>query len=159
DEHAPNIIPGKSAASPLVKFVAGLDPDVKMPPKGKALTAEEVGLLRAWIDAGAVWPDGVGVQIRDPLDWWSLKVPVKPAVPAGATNPVDAFVSAKLATKKLAMSPPAGARTLCRRLYFDLTGLPPTPEELDAYEAAAKADADGAYRELVNKLLASPRYG
>ncbi len=159
DAHAPNILPGKSAASPLVKFIAGLDPEFKMPPKGKPLTPEEIGLVRAWIDAGAVWPDSASVKVRDPLDWWSLKVPVKPPVPSGPANPIDAFLTAKLAEKKLALSPPAGARALCRRLYFDLTGLPPTPEELDAYEAAAKADPNAAYLALVEQLLASPRYG
>jgi mono/diheme cytochrome c family protein len=159
DDHAPNIVPGKSTASPLVKFIASLDPELKMPPKGQALSAEEIGLVRKWIDGGAVWPEHASVPVRDPLDWWSLKVPVKPAVPAGAKHPIDAFITAKLAEKKLAMSPPAEARTLCRRLYFDLIGLPPTPEELDAYEAAAKADSNGAYLQLVDKLLASPRYG
>ena len=63
EEHAPNIVPGKSAESPLIRFVAGLDEDVKMPPKGDALTAEQVAVLRAWIDQGAVWPDGAGVKV------------------------------------------------------------------------------------------------
>ncbi|MEO6741120.1 MAG: DUF1553 domain-containing protein [Chthoniobacteraceae bacterium] len=167
------IIPGKSADSPLIHFVAGLDADKLMPPKKSEkprLTAEEVGVLRAWIDHGAVWPEDPSVAKRDPLDWWSLKPMTRPAVPevnysvlsaqasvkAAApdtaalnpehstlsTNPIDAFISAKLAEKGLAMSPEADARTLCRRLYFDLTGLPPTPEEMEQFEREVAANAD-----------------
>ena len=154
ENHAPNIVPGKSAESPLVKFVAGLDEDMMMPPKGKRLSAEQIGLLRKWIDEGAVWPDAASAKAADPLDWWSLKPLAKPPV-AGA-SPIDTFIAAKLAEKGLAMSPEADARTLGRRLYFDLTGLPPTPEEMDAFAADPAADK---YERLVDRLLASPHYG
>jgi mono/diheme cytochrome c family protein len=150
DEHAPNIVPGKSAESPLIKFAAGLDADMKMPPKGEPLSAEEIGVLRAWIDAGAVWPESASVKRADPLDWWSLR-PV-----ARGQGSIDGFVSAKLAEKGLTMSPEADARTLCRRVYFDLTGLPPTPEEVEKYVSDAN---EGKYEALVDKLLASPRFG
>jgi Protein of unknown function (DUF1553)/Protein of unknown function (DUF1549)/Planctomycete cytochrome C len=161
---APNIVPGKSTDSPLIRYVAGLDEDMLMPPKKRdtrRLTAGEVGVLRRWIDDGAVWPDSASAKVENPLDWWSLKPLVKPAPPvvAGA-SPIDAFISAKLAEKGLAMSPEADARTLCRRLYFDLIGLPPTPEELDEFVAAHRSDTtDSTYEKLVDKLLASPRYG
>ncbi|EDY18863.1 protein of unknown function DUF1549 [Chthoniobacter flavus Ellin428] len=155
DEHAPNIVPGKSAESPMIQFIGGLDEDMKMPAKGDPLSAEQIGLLRAWIDQGAVWPESAGKPKRDPLDWWSLKPIVRPTVP-GPGNPIDAFVRAKLAEKNLSPSSEADARTLCRRLYFDLTGLPPTPEEMDAFAADT---SPGAYERLVDKLLASPRYG
>src|SRR6185295_15615323 len=100
DNYAPNIRPGHSAESPMIHFVAGLDPDVKMPSKGDPLTREEIGLLRAWIDQGANWPEA-GAQ-SNPLDWWSLKPLQRPAVPtiAGASNPIDAFIRAKLAEKQ-----------------------------------------------------------
>jgi mono/diheme cytochrome c family protein len=158
DEHAPNILPGKSADSPLIHFVAGLDPDVKMPSKGEPLSAEQIGLLRAWIDQGALWPESASVAKKDPLDWWSLRPLIRPAVPAvtGVDNPIDAFIHSKLAEKKLEPSPEADRRTLIRRLYFDLTGLPPTPEEMDAFIA----DPDpAAYEKLADRLLASPRHG
>jgi hypothetical protein len=155
DEHAPNIIPGKSAESPVIHFVAGLDEDTKMPSKGDPLSAEQIGLLRAWIDQGAVWPESANRPKRDPLDWWSLQPIVRPRVP-GQGNPIDVLVLAKLAGKSLTLSPEADARTLCRRLYFDLIGLPPTPEEIDAFVADK---APQAYGRLVDKLLASPRYG
>src|SRR5688500_7029703 len=66
----PPIVPGDSAASPLIHFVSGLDPDLKMPAKGEMLTAEQDGILRAWIDQGAHWPNEVGVKLDDPKDWW-----------------------------------------------------------------------------------------
>ena len=159
------IIPGKSADSPLIQFVAGLDADKLMPPKKSdkpRLTAGEIGVLRAWIDHGAVWPEDPSVAKREPLDWWSLKPIAKTGVPeirnpqSAIRNPIDAFISAKLAEKKLAMSPETDARTLCRRLYFDLIGLPPTPEEIAAFCAD---HSPNAYECLVDKLLASPRHG
>lgn len=159
------IVPGDSAASPLIRFVSGLDPDKMMPPEGERLTAEQVGVLRAWIDQGAEWPDSASVKLVDKFDWWSLK-PIKkvespaagalPGHEAFVRNPVDAFILAKLAEHKLAPSPEADRRTLIRRLYFDLIGLPPIPEAVDKFVA----DPDPqAYEKLVDELLASPRYG
>lgn len=159
ENHAPNIVPGKSAESPLVKFIGGLDEDMAMPPKGDRLTAEQIGLIRAWIDQGAVWPDSASAKAADPRDWWSLKPIVKPAPPAGSSHPIDGFLLAKLREKGLAMAPEADARTLGRRLYFDLIGLPPAPEELDAFERAAMENRERAIEALVDKLLASPQYG
>ena len=161
DEHAPNIHPGKSAESPLIQFVAGLDPDTKMPPKGEPLTAEQIGLLRAWIDQGAVWPEGAVVQKSAPLDWWSLRPLQSPEMPTGvsAANPIDAFIQAKLAEKGLRPSPEADPRTLIRRISIDLTGLLPTPEECDAFILEAKKGVQSAVEKLADRLLASPRYG
>jgi mono/diheme cytochrome c family protein len=160
DLYAPNILPGKSAESPLIRFVAGADEDVLMPPEGKRLTAQEVGILRAWIDQGANWPDELAGKIEDKRDWWSLKPLAKPGVPGvadpGIRNPIDAFIRERLAKEGFKPSPEADRRTLIRRLYFDLIGLPPSPEEI----AAFVADKDPqAYEELVNRLLDSPRYG
>ncbi len=162
DDHAPNIVPGKSAESPLIHFVAALDPDMKMPAKGDPLTAEQIGLLRAWIDQGAVWPEDPKAAKSDPLDWWSLKpvgrvvVPDIRNPPSAIRNPIDAFIRAKLSEKGLSPSPEADRRTLMRRLSFDLIGMPPTPEEIDVFVA----DSDPqAYEKLVERLLASPRYG
>ena len=155
DNYAPNIRPGKSAESPLIHFVAGLDPDVKMPSKGDPLTAEQIGILRAWIDQGAAWPDD---GANDPRKThWAFQPVRRPAV-SQSGNPIDAFISAKLAEKGLAMSPEADARTLCRRLYFDLTGLPPSPEEMDAFLNSSH-ESHASYENLVDALLASPRYG
>jgi hypothetical protein len=156
DNHAPNIIPGKASHSPLVKFISGEDEDMKMPPKGEPLSQEQIARIKTWIDAGAVWPESASAKLDDPLDWWSLKAMQKPEPPASEGNPIDGFIRLKLAEHGLSMSPEAEARILCRRLYFDLTGLPPSPEEMEAF--VADKDPQG-YEELVDRLLASPRYG
>ena len=159
---APNIRPGLSAASPLIHFVAGLDEDMLMPSDGERLTAEQIGVLRAWIDQGAVWPED-GKSAEEPEPWrkhWSFQPLQRPAVPVvaggNARHPVDAFVQAKLAEHGLAPSPPADPRALIRRVHFDLIGLPPAPDEVDAFAVDRSPDA---YARLVDRLLASPRYG
>ena len=155
------IVPGKSAESLLVHFVAGLDPEKIMPPKGERLTARQVGLLRAWIDQGANWPESEATA-RVRSAHWSLQSLKAPAVPKNASrqspvaHPIDAFISARLATNNLTLSPAADRATLIRRLSFDLTGLPPSPQEVDAFVADKSPKA---YEELVDRLLASPRYG
>ncbi|MBL9207667.1 MAG: DUF1553 domain-containing protein [Opitutaceae bacterium] len=161
DSYGPNILPGNSAASPLIQFVAHTHPELKMPKKGTPLTTEEVGILRAWIDQGAVWETDArapSAKAVDPLDWWSLKALARPAVPSvpGTSHPIDRFLQTTLSEKGLRPSPEADRRTLLRRLSFDLTGLPPTPEEM----AAFLADTDPqAYERRVDAYLASPRYG
>ena len=158
DSHAPNIVHGKSAESPLIQFVAGMDEEMRMPSEGKPLTVEEIAVLRGWIDQGAEWPDSASTKVEAAGDWWSLRPLAPVAVPtvAGAVHPVDAFVRVRLAQEGLAPSPEADRRTLVRRAYFDLHGLPPSPEEVDAFVR----DTDPrAWDILVNRLLDSPRYG
>ncbi len=158
DSGHPAITPGDGSKSPLVRFVAGLEPDSVMPPKGPRLPESQVALLRAWINQGAVWPDSASTRLDDGRDWWSLQPLHRPAVPAGtgASHPVDAFVRDRLAREGGKPSPTADRRALIRRVTFDLTGLPPTPEEV----AAFTADPDPkAYERLVDRLLASPRHG
>ncbi len=153
---APNIRPGEAGASPLVRYVSGADPDMQMPPKGEPLSAAEIALVRRWIDEGAAWPETASVQVANPLDWWSLRPIVRPEQAAGAQGAIDAFIAARLSKDGLSMAPEADARTLCRRVTFDLTGLPPSPEEIEAFVADADPDK---YAKLVDRLLASPRYG
>jgi mono/diheme cytochrome c family protein len=143
------IVPGQSKDSPLLLRVSSTDADTVMPPKGEKLTPKEIATLRAWIDAGAVWPDD-GSQAKDPRDWWSLK-PLK-----SSGKSIDDFILAKLKEKGLQPSPEADRRTLIRRLTFDLIGLPPTPEEIDAF---VKDSSPNAYEKLVDRLLASPHHG
>ncbi len=133
-----------------------------MPPDGDPLSAAQIGLVKAWIDQGANWPDGLaGEDSR--LDWWSLKPIKKPLVPAVADSdrafcrtPIDAFILKTLREKNLSHAPEADRRTLIRRLYFDLIGLPPTPDQVAAFERDTAPDA---YEKIVDALLASPRYG
>lgn len=157
------IDPGKAAGSVLLDMISGDKPE--MPKTGAKLTAEEVVAVSKWIAAGALWPGETKLEDRSLADsnWWSLQPLVRPALPqlskadqAWTKNAIDAFVIAKLREQGFAPAPPADRRRLIRRLSFDLTGLPPTPEEV----AAFVTDTDPqAYEMLVNRLLASPRYG
>jgi mono/diheme cytochrome c family protein len=149
---------GKSEESLLIEYVAGLDPDTVMPPKGDRLTPEEVGLLRAWIDQGADWPASADMAI---LNHWSFLPIHRPEVPAvqnstWVRNPIDAFVLSKLESLKVEPSPEADRTTLIRRLSLDLLGLPPTPAEVARFVADT---SPSAYERLVDRLLASPHFG
>lgn len=152
------IVAGESGASGLLTWVSGPEGE-RMPPKGEALTADEVGVLRAWIDQGAPWPETASVRLDDPRDWWSLR-PLEaqrvPGTEGGEVHPVDAFLRARLEPMGLRAAPEADRATLIRRVTFDLTGLPPSPEEVEAFENDRGARA---YERLVDRLLASPRYG
>jgi hypothetical protein len=161
----PAIAPGEPEASYLLDLVTPRDGKAEMPKDGAPLRAEEVAAIRNWIAGGAKWPDGVTLsagRVAD-ADWWSLRPISKPPVPAvapahaaWARNPIDAFIVARLEAEKLSPSAEADRRTLIRRLSFDLLGLPPSPEEVDAFIA----DSDPlAYERLVDRLLADPRYG
>ena len=155
------IVPHDAKKSPLIRYVSGEDEEMLMPPKKSdkpRLTAAEVETLRAWIDAGPAWPEEFAGPSKS-APHWSLLPLVKPLVPGSAANPIDAFVSAKLAEKGLALSPEADARTLIRRLSYDLTGLPPTAEEVEAFAAESNRDPRSAIRNLSDRLLASPRHG
>ena len=159
-DHGAVILPGRSAESLLIHAVAGLDEDLKMPKKGERLTAEQVGLLRAWIDQGARMPDELATG-KDLAQHWAFKAPVKPTLPKvkdskWSRNEIDRFILARLEQEKLAPSPEADRVTWLRRLSLDLTGLPPTPAEVDAFVADKTRDAEA---KQVERLLASPHYG
>lgn len=166
------IIPGNGQGSELIRRVSSNDKSEMMPPTGERLTPREIALLKAWIDAGAVWPDdgkAVGklpaaeAKRADKATWWSLQPlkavepPAVKSIPADwSSSPIDRFIFAKLAESGLQPNPPAERRELIRRLTYDLTGLPPTPEQVEAFVA----DKDPrAYEKLVDRLLESPRYG
>jgi Protein of unknown function (DUF1553)/Protein of unknown function (DUF1549)/Planctomycete cytochrome C len=154
------IVPHDASTSPLIRYVSGEDEEMLMPPKmsGKPrLTSAQIDTLRAWINAGPRWPEEFAGASGDAKDHWSLRSLVKPSVPVGhAINPIDVFIRDKLALNKLEPAPAADRRTLIRRLYYDLIGLPPTPEEVDAIVAD---QTPTSYESLVTRLLASPRHG
>jgi mono/diheme cytochrome c family protein len=161
-EHGLVIVPGHSADSRMIQLVSAVAPAEVMPAKGDPLTAEQIGLLRAWIDQGANWPNGLDpAGYVDRLNNWSFKFPVRPALPVvqdkkWVRNPIDAFVLAGLEKENLHPSPEADRLTLIRRLSLDLIGLPPTLEEIDRFVADKSPNA---YNDLVERLLASPHYG
>jgi hypothetical protein len=148
--------PGKSADSRLVKLVSGGDPKLVMPAAGPRLTAEQVRLLRDWIDQGLTWDDALLPPAGAKSTHWAFQPVKRPAVPNTSKHPVDSFILAKLNVRGLAFAPEADRRTLLRRLALDLTGLPPTPEEIDAF---VKDESPDAYEKQVERLLASPHYG
>ncbi|MFM8497360.1 MAG: DUF1549 domain-containing protein [Planctomycetia bacterium] len=170
-DFGPAIVVGKADRSELIRRVSTTNAEQRMPPEGPRLTTEEIAALTAWVDAGAEWADAAGPAeaARDPrLDHWAWQPITKPQVPTAVTafatlpgveperNPIDLFIRHALAARDLTPSPTADRRTLMRRLCFDLTGMPPTPEEVEAFVA----DPDPqAYERLVDRLLASPRYG
>ncbi|MFM8470218.1 MAG: DUF1549 domain-containing protein, partial [Limisphaerales bacterium] len=151
-EGKPAIVPASLAKSELWRRINAKNDDV-MPPRkeGKPLTSAEIALLKKWLEQGAPY-----------AEHWAFVPPARPVVPSighrpsAISNPIDNFILAKLSAEKLRPAPPADKPTLLRRLSLDLTGLPPTPEELDAFLADKSPDA---WSKQVERLLASPHYG
>jgi hypothetical protein len=146
----PAVIAGNPTASLLFKAVTR-EGDLKMPPGKGALSAAEVNLLRDWIITGARLEPAKATAAPA---WWSFRKPMRPSRPSDAGHPVDSFIRAK--AKDLPFAPPADRATLARRAFFDLHGLPPSPQEVDQFVSDASPDA---YEKLLDRLLASPRYG
>ena len=149
----PLFVAGAGAESHLVKKVTAENAKEVMPPKGERLTAQQVAVLQTWIDGGAQMPgaEEARAALKLTTNHWSFQ-PVKRPVGAG----IDGFVLAKLQEKGLTMSPAADKATLIRRLYLVMHGMPPTPQEVVAFQNDTQPDA---YARLVDRVLASPRYG
>jgi mono/diheme cytochrome c family protein len=152
DKSGPAIIPGQVAKSPLVQEIEARNPKDRMPPPEahKTLKPEQIAALVEWIKQGAVYEEH-----------WSFIVPKSPPIPAvkkkdWVRTPIDNFILARLEKEGLSPSPQADKRSLIRRVTYDLTGLPPTPQEVAAFVADNSPDA---YEKVVDRLLASPRYG
>lgn len=159
DSGKPALVAGQSAQSPLIQRVAGVNPDEVMPPKGPRLSREQVGLLRAWIDQGAAWPDKPGATPKK--THWAFLAPVKATPPPVkheemVRNSIDRFVLARLEKDGRQLSPEADRVTLIRRLSLDLLGLPPSPDEVDQFVNDVAPDA---YGRCVERLLSSSHYG
>ncbi|MGV3772882.1 MAG: DUF1553 domain-containing protein [Verrucomicrobiales bacterium] len=161
-DSGPTVIPHKSAESLLVHLVSGKNPDMIMPPKGEKLSNDQIGLIRAWIDQGAAFPEGPDPgKLAGNRDHWAFKAPRKPGLPSVQNSswpktPIDYFVLAKLEQQKINPSVEADKRTLIRRLSLDLLGLPPTLEEIEQFLGDK---SEKAYENLVERLLSSPHYG
>jgi hypothetical protein len=159
------VVPGDPDASYLIELVTSIDGQpAAMPKEGSPLSGDEIEILRTWIADGARWPDDFVVREKSKADrtWWSLQ-PLKVSEPPAEdvpdewkANPIDRYIFARLRANDLHPNPPADRRTLIRRVAYDLTGLPPTPAEIDAFVGD---DSPNAYEKLVDRLLASPRYG
>jgi hypothetical protein len=159
-KNGPAITPGDPEASILLDRVSAEDASDRMPPEGEALKPAEIGTLQAWITRGANAPADEQPE-RDPRDHWAFKTPSRPAVPAVENrawlkNPIDAFIAAEYQKHGLTPQPPADKHIWLRRVSLDLTGLPPTRAELDAFTGD---DSALAQDRVVTRLLASPQYG
>ena len=160
DSGTPAVAAGDRAKSELLRRIASDDKDEVMPPKGTRLSSAEIRLLQNWIDQGASWPDSLAGDDTG-LTHWAFRPPQRPTLPdvknaKWCRNELDRFILARLEKEKLAPSPEADRTTLIRRLTLDLIGLPPTPEEVDAFVQDKSSDA---YEKVVDRLLASPHYG
>ncbi len=163
-DSGPAIVPGKPETSKLIEAVRYANEDLQMPPKAK-LAASEIETLEKWVKMGAPWPNTgkastkrTGKITDEDRKWWAFQ-PVEPVVVpeiAGVASPIDRWIQQKLNQSKLTPAPEADRRVLIRRLTFDLTGLPPTPGEVEAF---LKDESPNAYEKLVNRLLDSPRFG
>ncbi len=160
DSETPAVVPGQSSKSELIARITAADPGSLMPPEGKPLTEAEIASLKSWIDAGAAMPDRFEQVKRTQTEHWSFQPVRTVKIPASenewAANPIDAFVLRKLQAAGLQPARMAERRTLIRRVTFDLTGLPPTPEEIASF---LEDQSPQAYETLVDRLLASPAYG
>jgi len=179
-KHGAAVSPRKPDASHLLRRVTATDLSERMPPEGEPLKPEQIAALRAWIAAGAPVPKAEQGE-SDPRDHWAFKAPLKPAIPAisrsvtskqsgqsrsqitgspmtdySRNNPIDAFLEATRREHKLTAQPPVAKSLWLRRAYLDLIGLPPTLEEMRAFEAD---HSPGARAAVVERLLASPHYG
>ena len=165
-ETGPGILAGNSLSSAVVQRISGLDPSQLMPPDGDRMSPAEIGLIRAWIDQGAVWPaseETPDPRIGKQRAHWAFQPLRQPPVPPPAKSshahwiqtPIDAFVAGKLETTNLEPAPAASRSELLRRVYFDLTGLPPTPDQIREFLSDNRPEA---YARLVEELLASTAY-
>ena len=166
-DNGPVIVPGNPDASLLIKAVRYTDADLQMPPKDKKLPAEQIALLETWVKMGAPLPKTSDAKLAltevsvARTQHWAFQAVQKPALPkvkksSWVQTPVDTFILVKLEEKKLKPAAAADRRTLIRRVSYDLIGLPPTPEEVEAF---VKDRSPDAYTKLVDRLLTSPHYG
>ncbi len=169
-DSGPALVPGRPGESLLIEGIHRLDPEFEMPPK-TPLGSEQIAALEKWITEGAFWPDeSFSVVARDERgfskedrDWWAIQ-PLAETIPPQtganwAKNDIDRYIARKLEEQHLSPAPSASATELIRRIYFDLHGLPPSPENVDTFTSYFQQDEDAAVIRLVDQLLASPRYG
>ena len=153
------IVPHDLTASHLISRISTADENVRMPPEGMPLTAEQVSLISRWVAAGAQSPADEQPE-EDPRQHWAFQKPVRPPVPGAAeqqtVNPIDAFIASQRTSREITPLPSTGKATLLRRVYLDLIGLPPSADELQNF---LNDDSPAAYQNIVDKLLASPQHG
>ena len=162
DLYGEAILPRDPAGSPLLQLVKQTSVEERMPPDGEPLNESEIQILEKWIQAGAIWPDGIDtVVLEDKRDHWSLKPIQSVALPiiddaAWARDGLDYFIAQRLNQSGLSHSDEASRTKWLRRVSLDLIGLPPTPNDYTSFLSDTSSDA---YERMVDRLLSSPRYG
>lgn len=160
-DSGPAVVPGDTVSSYLLDLIQPVDGTAEMPKGAPPLSSQEIETLEQWISSGAAWPDEFELK---PKELWSLQPIRRPSVTAPVPsvaefpirNPIDQFILSRLQQARLTPAPPADPHTLIRRLYLDLTGLPPTPEQVKTF---VEDDSPDAYSRLVDELLSSPHFG
>ena len=153
------IVPGDPKGSYLIEVIKSDDPDIGMPPKGGKLFNDEVEILERWIADGAIWPGQMEDKIEHVTDHWAFQEIIRPKVPSGSSNPIDAFINSRLKKEAIPLGDQADPHTLIRRVSIVLTGLPPQPSRVKDFIREHSIDPDKAYSALVDELLASPHFG
>jgi len=154
-------VPGHPERSYLMELVQHREPDLEMPPKEDQLSDENIALLSQWIKEGVEIPGQMDLKIEKTTDLWSFQPVQRPEVPviSGVKDSIDSFLTKNLLEKDLSYSAPASAEALIRRVSVILTGLPPTPEEIQNFSKQYALNPDETYAALVDKLLESPHFG
>jgi len=162
DNHSPVIVPGKPLESILIRMVKGVEKELTMPPKGNRLTEIEITTLSKWVQNGAIWPDGIDLaRLKDSKSHWAFQPvqkqePPKVSDPKWNKNPIDKFILDRLEKESIKPSHSADKTSWLRRVCLDLTGLPPSPEQVVIFN---KDSSSNARQKMVESLLDSPRYG
>src|SRR5262245_25918578 len=167
-DSGPALTPGKPETSRLIKAIRYQD-ELRMPPRGK-LSDEQIADLTAWVKDGAAWPDSKATQtakveafnLAERKKFWCWQPVQQPPLPragAWARTDLDRFILARLEEKGLTPAPAAEPRVLIRRLYFDLIGLPPSPDEVEDFVRQHAVSGQRAVEQLIDRLLDSPHYG
>lgn len=162
-ESGPAVVPGDVQGSLLIQRITSTETQERMPPEGDPLTEKQIALITTWVKEGAKSPDDEKPE-QDAREHWSFKTPVRPAVPQGlaaqwSANPIDAFIADGHRRQGLTPQQPTDHKLWLRRVSLDLTGLPPTLAEIDAFEQSAIRNPQSAMKTVVDRLLASPQYG
>ncbi len=166
DSGLPTIAPGKPEKSFLIEVISDPNHEIAMPPKGDPLSKAQIATLTTWIAEGADWPGQMDKKLELRTDHWSFQPIKRPQVPPSTNfkverspSPIDAFLNHKLEKSGLTPNKTADARSLIQRVHITLTGLPPTPEEVQKFITAYSANPEAAYTTLLDSQLASPHFG
>ncbi|MEO1526422.1 MAG: PSD1 and planctomycete cytochrome C domain-containing protein [Planctomycetota bacterium] len=159
DSGAATVVPGEPEKSYLLEVINHVDEDMAMPPDDDKMPQAEIDLLTRWVKEGAKWPGQMDAVLETKSDHWSFQRVQRPPAPEAPLQPVDAFLAHALESRGLQFSPPADPRSLIRRASIVLTGLAPSPDDIEAFVEEYEQNADTAFVSLVDRLLESPHFG